>query len=362
MRQLVCLSGDAWQGVPTRTQQLMSRMKDTEVLFFQPPDPEHPKAWREEGKMLRPGLYVFTMPPVAPPRLSQGLLLRHTRRKLAGFIQARMDRHQFREPVFWSATPAGGQLLDAFACRGLVYDCYRFWPEFPAGWESEIALAADVVFAASPELVEHLAPCSANAVLLPNGANYQMFARDDLPRPPALKDIRGPVLGFMGSLWPDLDLTPARQAALDRPDCTLVLIGPDRGNPQLARLLELPNVRWLDFIPPIELPDYLCSFDVCLYLLRKDGVDDDILQPRIFEYLSTGKPVVSMLHPGQVEHFPDVIYGAHSVAEFSVLCSRALDEAGRWAVDRRRAYGRAAAWSERAREVRRIMESIGLFS
>lgn len=69
-----------------------------------------------------------------------------------------------------------------------------------------------------------------------------------------------------------------------------------------------------------------------------------------------------MLSPDQVEHFPDVVYGAHTSAEFNLLCTRALSETGTWARDRRREYGKAAAWSERANEVNRILESIGLFS
>jgi hypothetical protein len=111
----------------------------------------------------------------------------------------------------------------------------------------------------------------------------------------------------------------------------------------------------------VDLPDYLCSFQVCLYLQRQSRLYDDVLQPRLFEYLSAGKPIVAMFRPDQVEHFPDVIYAAHSPAEFALLSSRALEETGPWARDRRREYGKAASWSARAGEVNQILESIGLF-
>ena len=42
--------------------------------------------------------------------------------------------------------------------------------------------------------------------------------------------------------------------------------------------------------------------------------------------------------------------------------SRALEETGTWARDRRREHGKAAAWSLRAQEVNQILESIGLFT
>ena len=85
----------------------------------------------------------------------------------------------------------------------------------------------------------------------------------------------------------------------------------------------------------------------------------DIVPSRIYEYLSTGHPVVTMLWPGQVEHFPDVIYGAHSSEDFCRLCEQALTEAPGWVSGRRKNYGEQAAWSNRAAEVSRILRTAG---
>ena len=68
-----------------------------------------------------------------------------------------------------------------------------------------------------------------------------------------------------------------------------------------------------------------------------------------------------MFWPEQVEHFPDVIYGAHSPEEFARLCRRALEEGDGWARTRRREHGAAAAWSARAEEVEKILRAIGLY-
>ena len=59
----------------------------------------------------------------------------------------------------------------------MVYDCDRDWFDLPPRWESDLALAADVVFAASPGLADHLSPCNDNIALLPNGVNFPMFTR-----------------------------------------------------------------------------------------------------------------------------------------------------------------------------------------
>lgn len=361
MRQILCLADRPWSAVPTRTQQLMTRMKDTEVLYFEPPAPGG-QAWRQPGRKLRPGLIAYTLPPQPSQEATRRLFGRYTAGRTLRFLQSKLERHRFREPVLWCASPAGAEYLDSVAYRGLVYDCAQDWPDYPESWESDLAAAADVCFAASPDLLRHLSPCSANVTLLPYGCSYPMFAKDGLPRPQPLQAISGPILGFAGSLWPDLDLEPVLRAAQAHPDYTFVLLGPDRGCRMLPQLLQEPNVMALGPVPPVDLPDYLSSFQVCLHLLRRDRLYDDVIPPRLFEYLAAGKPIVAMLTPEQVEHFPDVVYGAHTPAEFNLLCTRALSETGTWAKDRRREYGKAAAWSQRAQEVIRILESIGLFS
>ena len=98
---------------------------------------------------------------------------------------------------------------------------------------------------------------------------------------------------------------------------------------------------------------------VLVDLLREDQPFGDVISPRLYEYLATGKPVVSMLWPDQVEQFPDVVYGAHELEEFVTLCAHALEEAPGLA---RRRMDRAAqtAWPVRVNEVERILTTAGL--
>ena len=61
-----------------------------------------------------------------------------------------------------------------------------------------------------------------------------------------------------------------------------------------------------------------------------------------------------------MEQFPDVVYGAYTKQSFVELCQRALDEDRSWVADRRRKYGEEAAWSRRAEDVLRILDTVGL--
>lgn len=359
MRQVLCLADRPWSTVPTRTQQLMTRMKDAEVLYLEPCGKRNTQDWKKGGRQLRPHLTAYTMPPIRRPDGS--LFARREAYRSLKFIQSTMAQHHFREPVLWCASPAAAQFLDDFAYRGLVYDCARDWLNYPESWESELTAAADVCFAASPDLVRHLSPCNSNISLLPFGCNYPMYAKDQLPMPPALKRLPAPIFGFMGTLWSDLDLTPLIALADTYPNCSIVLVGRDKGCHLLPELLERQNAYYLGAVPPVDVPEYLANFHVCVHLLRHGRLYDDVIPPRMFEYLAAGRPIVAMLRPDQVEHFPDVVYGAHNTQEFVQLCGHALEETGTYARDRRREYGKVAAWSNRADEVNHILESIGLF-
>ena len=357
MNQYVCLASAPWQAVPTRTQQLMTRLKGAQVLYFEPPG----RRWRKPGRKLRPGLTVYTLPPVPAVEERYQLLFRGVWRRQARFIQQQLDRHRFREPVLWCTAPQAVHLLEHLNFRALVYDCDRDWPGLPLRWESDLALAADVIFAASQGLADHLSPCNDNIALLPNGVNHPMFVREGCECPASLRRLEGPVLGYAGTLWHDLDLTPVLHAAELLPRCSFVFLGRGEENPAARALERLPNVRFLSPVPPVEVPDYLSRFDVCLDLPRRGDPENDVVPSRLYEYLSTGKPVVALYRSEQVEPFPDVVYGAHSPEEYARLCRRALAETGDWARLRRREHGTQAAWSRRAEDVQRILATIGLY-
>lgn len=105
------------------------------------------------------------------------LLFRLHYRRLGKFIRRQMEHHRFKEPLLWCTAPEHIHLLDEVPHRGVVYDCDRDWPDQSPRWESDLALAADVVFAASQGLIDHLSPCNDNIALLPNGVNHPMFTR-----------------------------------------------------------------------------------------------------------------------------------------------------------------------------------------
>lgn len=361
MKQILCMASEPWSSsLPGRTQQLVSRLRDAQVLYFSPARSPKDRAFRQRGRQVRPNVTVCTLPPIPFPiserrRLLFGLAWNH----VSQFIQDIAARKGFSEPLLWTTHPRHIHLLDRLEFGALVYDCDKAWDGLPPHWEGSLAQAADVVFAASPQLADRLSPCSSNIALLPNGINLPLF-QPSASRTDPLPGVTAPIFGWCGALRAGLDLSPVLLAAQARPDWGFLLLGPvESENPFLHRLNKLSNVFFPGARPASEVPDWLYRCDVLLDLLREDRPYDDVVSPRLYEYLATGKPVVTMLWPGQVEQFPDVVYNAHDPDEFITLCGHALEEAPGFS-HRRMERAAGAAWPRRVEEVERILTTAGL--
>ena len=361
MKQILCLASEPWSNsLPGRTQQLVSRLRDAQVLYFSPPRSRRDRTFLQKGRHVHPHVTAYTLPPARFPVSERNrLLFGMAWDRVSRFIQEAAARKGFAEPLLWATHPRYIHLLDRLEYGALVYDCDKAWDGLPPHWEGSLAQAADVVFAASPQLADRLSPCSPNIALLPNGINLPLFQPSD-ERPDPLPGVTAPIFGWCGAIRAGLDLSPVLLAAQTRPDWGFLLLGAvEEKNPFLHRLDKLSNVFLPGARPATEVPDWLYRCHVLIDLLREDRPYDDVVSPRMYEYLATGRPVVTMLWPGQVERFPDVVYNARDPEEFVTLCGHALEEAPGLS-HRRMDRAAAAAWPRRVEEVERILTTAGL--
>ena len=145
--------------------------------------------------------------------------------------------------------------------------------------------------------------------LVPNGAEVEHFQRAslaDTPLAPEMQTIPRPVIGFLGSLqyWIDFDLL--RFLALARPNWSFVLIGPRGRLAKVGKIENLPNVHLLGRKPYEQMPSYLKGFDVCLNPYVRGELARNCSPLKLYEYLASGKPVVSVDMP-EARKFADVI-------------------------------------------------------
>ncbi len=304
--------------------------------------------------------YLYTLPPIPPIIEERPLLSAANHRKLLHIIVDAMRHHLFQQPLLWVCSPIYDELVDEIPHSGLIYDCDQDWSRLPILLESQLTCRADIVFAASPGLQEHLSPCNHNIVVVPNGIPFERYdavRTDAFLCPLDMARCASPIFGYVGTVWPNLNLTPVEAAATAHPEWSFVFLGlVSRHNRYVSSIRKLPNVYFLGPKRAADIPPYLRHMTAGMMLLRDGMEDNDILSPRVYEYFAQGLPVAAMYHHLQKEVYPTLIDSAYSVPRFVEMCEKIVQHDP---TEKKVARHRIAAdsdWSNRCRQVQQAVE------
>lgn len=369
MRQIVCLAQSKWSSDPERTQHLMRLLGDVEIFYFElTVTRDLRKAFFSHGnsEIREPhhGISIFRAPPVYYREEGKSALEKRSLARMGKYIRRCLEERRVRNGLLWCATPLVAPIVEKIPHKGLIYDCHRAWEQYPESVESDLAYEADLVFAASENLLEHISPCNRNGFLLANGVNYHLYARGragDGEIDPAIAALKEPVIGYLGDVERSLRLGPLLHVARQHPDWSFVIIGRIRaGHPDLATLKKCKNIHCIGRRSPADVPACLAGCDVCIDLLHNDITDEDVVPERIYAYFAAEKPVACVYPIRYVPEYPDVIYGAQNAEEFDNACLRAANELGQRKRLRRGEYARQADWENRARLLSQVLRENGM--
>lgn len=344
-QDIICLSTVDWDPIWTRKQQIISRLPlSNRILYVEPPisllSPFKDKAcwkkwplWWKGLRQWRENIYLYSPPVIAPFGNVYRQVNRLNQAWLAPFIRRAARRLNFREPLLWTYLPNSADIVGRLGEKLVIYDCVDehsaysgFRPETVWDMEKSLLEKADIVFTTAEGLYEKRKPFSREIHLIPNAADVDHFQKSVLettPLAPELKGLPHPVIGFVGVIqdWIDLDLIADLAAA--RPGWSFVLVGPAGPGVDLKTLHSLPNVHLLGRRNKEVLPSYFKGFDVCLNAFRLNRLTATVSPLKFYEYLASGKPVVSVPLPA-VEPFADVVEIARTPAEFLKKIEQAL--------------------------------------
>ncbi len=377
MNQIVCLSTSNWHPYPTRKHQVMQRLYDCEILYFDPPitliaplkDPTlkgRLTAYKGEGEQVTESIKVYATPPVLPFGSKYRWINRINQRILASYVKKRMAENNMDSPVLWAYTPSSCDIVEHVPHTYAVYDCvdrhsgYKGMldPDVVDKMEEDLARQCDTVFCTADGLYDTLSQYNNKTYMIPNGANYELFSqaqRTDLTVPADIADIKTPIVGFVGMLQECIDYDMIIALAKARPDVTVVFVGKPLPGVDISPLEALSNVRLCGLKPQPELPKYLARFDVCINPFQAGRLSRDVSPLKFYEYLATGKPIVASPEPVQVLSYEDVVYIARDNDEFVRLCGKALEENDPQKVEKRLKYAKACSWDARVDEISQIL-------
>lgn len=383
MNKIVCLSTSCYNPFPTRKQHVMNRISAEEILYFDPPITylaplKDSSAWKrlfayhKKGETgTRSNLTVYATPPMLPFFNKSRFINKLNQKRMARFVRGKMKKHGFENPILWCYSPTSADAAPYIPHSALVYDCvdrhsaYKglINEEVVNGLERDLAGKADTVFSTASGLHETLSQYNERAVMLPNGVNFEHFYRaatEEFEAPSDMKDIPHPIMGFVGMLQECIDYNKIEYIAKTRPEWSVVLVGKPLPGVNLDYLKQYKNIHFLGMKKYDELPAYIRHFDVCLNIFRDGNLSKDVSPLKFYEYLATGKPIVSTPQPDQVLGYADAVYIACGEEDFIAKCEVAMAEPDNEKRDVRIAYARECSWDARVRQMEEILASNGV--
>jgi len=231
--------------------------------------------------------------------------------------------------------------------------------------DDQISISANLIFTSSRKLAESRGRLNPETYFIKNTADYAHFSKSrhsDIDLPADIEHIKKPIAGFIGQINELLDLDLLNIIAADFPKLSLVLIGKINGrkkfvrNEKLRILMNRSNVYHLGFKKYEQLPNYLKAFDFCLLPYLKCEWMKNSFPNKIFQYLASGKPVISTDFPA-VREVGDVISIAINSSEFATKLKHSIENNSDQIVNRRILTAKDNTSDKRAAQKIEIIES-----
>jgi len=161
------------------------------------------------------------------------------------------------------------------------------------------------------------------------GCDIDLYNDDkgDLIVPEDIASIKKPIIGYVGALTTiRLDIDVLIYIAEQKPNWSVVLIGPQQEGFNNSRLDTFKNVHFLGAKSPDLLPSYIKGMDVTLNPQILNEITDLNYPLKLDEYLAMGKPVVATKTSFMKFYFNDYSYLASTKEEYIIQIEKALNE------------------------------------
>jgi glycosyltransferase involved in cell wall biosynthesis len=264
--------------------------------------------WLKSPRKVEDNLFVATLPLVLPFFQMSFLINRINNWFIKNLLQYWIKKLKLNNILLWTYNPYSESFIGKLGESFSVYECVDELSEAKglvkknviSTYERRLLEKVNIVIVTHENLYRSKKHLNKNIYLIPNAAEVEHFKKSSLsstPLAPEMLDIPKPIIGFMGSIqyWIDLDLIG--YIATARPGWSIVLIGPIGRLSKMDKINELNNIYLLGKKEYDTLPSYIKGFDVCINPYVRDNTANNCSPLKLYEYLASGKPVVSVDMP-----------------------------------------------------------------
>ncbi|WP_207427308.1 glycosyltransferase [Pedobacter sp. SYSU D00535] len=226
--------------------------------------------------------------------------------------------------------------------------------------EKQLLEESNLVICTSKHLFEVNKKHNKKTFFIPNAADVshsQKALAEDLIIHPSIKEIKKPIIGYVGNIERRIDFDLLKPAIEKNPDKSFVFVGPVDETFLPQWFVNSDNVHMVGKVPYQDLPSIYKGIDVALIPFKTDEVSATIFPLKLFEYLGAGKPVVaSNFNPdleswteGTVAYCPDT-------DSFEQAIKEAINTETVVKVEKRLAVAAKNTWDKRAQDFLSLLD------
>jgi len=257
--------------------------------------------------VTNPEKNVYVITPSAFFPFPNNYYMRHLfNLKLLRDIRRIFIRYEVNDFTLWFNLLNFSTVISRFKNRKIIFDMSDDIPLFfrlkgrERLYRSQMRLlkkayaSASIPVVTAKKIKEKYQQYSRNDIIvIPNGHNFTSFSTSKSPIPDDMKNIPGPRIGFLGTLFIFTDDRLLEYLITQRPHYQFVFVGMVQKKFPIERISKYPNVHLLGEKKKEEVGAYLDAMDICINPFKRHEVNDSVSPLKVYEYLAFRKPVVS---------------------------------------------------------------------
>ena len=282
------------------------------------------------------------------------------------------DQPEPSRRIIWSYFPMFVEYFDKIKVDLTVFDAVDNWLEH-SSWVKQkkrleenykiIAQKSNLIFTVAEDLVNFFKffGREKDVYTIKNGVDFFHFTKKIKYADKKLEKIKRPIVGYIGTLEKRVDADLLAYLAKENSDKSFVLVGPlwPTFVKEAKKFRKFKNI-YLFGRRSYELsPYYIQNFDVAIIPHQLTKFMKFTSSLKLLEYLSCGKPVVTVPISG-AEKIGHLVFLATDYTEFNKRINQALLENNDELRRKREDYAASCSWEKKAGEMIEKIKSVNL--
>ncbi len=269
------------------------------------------------------------------------------------------------KPILWVENIRAADLLGWFTPLLIVYhvsdlfteDGYTGNLESLRQREERVSQASDVLICVSKRLYEAKNTEHHSVFYMPHGVDFELFRKASNNGDVSIEQLANvprPIAGYYGTLTAYNDVELLQYCAEKLKDFSFVLAGQITGG-DYRQLSILSNVYLLGKLNYKQIPKLCKCFDVCLLPWKMSKWIRFCNPLKFFEYMASGKPIVSIPIDEIVENYSDVVSVAGTKEEYCNAITWELENDNNERAQRRIEVAKEHSWNSHIERLSQII-------